>query len=214
MYSQIPNYLKAMGLTLQISMLSIIISIGIGIVCALIGHFRIFILHRLAQMYIALSRNTPLLIQLFFLYYGLPKVGVVISEFGCAVIGLSFLGGSYMSEAFRAGIESVGSHQVESAKSLGMNPIQIIVLIILPQALSVAIPLIGANAIFLIKESSIVCVIAVAEVMYLTKDLIGMTYMTYEALALLVIAYLVMLLPLSSLTNLLERRLRHAEHGS
>ncbi|WP_447502218.1 amino acid ABC transporter permease, partial [Acinetobacter pittii] len=115
--------------------------------------------------YIELSRNTPLLIQLFFLYYGLPKLGIKIDGFACGVIGLTFLGGSYMAEAFRAGLQSVAKGQIDSAKSIGLQPIQIFRYVIFPQALAISIPAIGANCLFLIKESSVVSAIAVVELL-------------------------------------------------
>lgn len=213
MIAQIPKYIEAILLTLKIAGISIILSIGIGLICALIYHYKPLRLHGFTQLYIEVSRNTPLLIQLFFLYYGLPKIGLVISEFDCAIIGLSFLGGGYMSEAFRSGIEAVDSHQIASAMSLGLSRWQIARYIVLPQAMTMAVPLVGANAIFLIKETSVVSVIAVSELMYLTKDIIGMTYKTYEALFLLTLSYLVILLPISFVLSKFERRVRYAALG-
>ncbi len=171
-------------------------------------------LSSLVNAYIELSRNTPLLIQLFFLYYGLPKFGIKLDEQVCAIIGLSFLGGSYMSEALRAGIEAVHKNQIESGLSLGMNKYQLFRYVIMPQAISVSIPLIAANAIFLVKETSVVGIIAVKELMNLSKTLIGVYYKTYETMFLLIIFYLIILLPLSFILSYIERKMRYAEHGN
>jgi len=210
----IPLYTKALILTLKLASLGIIFSIIIGLLCNILLSKENKILTKIIHGYIELSRNTPLLIQLFFLYYGLTKFGIKLSETTCAIIGLSFLGGSYMSEALRAGIEAVHNNQIESGLSLGMNKWQLFRYVILPQAISVSIPLIGANAIFLLKETSVVGIIAIKELMNVTKSLIGIYYKTYESLLMLIVFYLIVLLPMSILLTLLERRLRYAEHGN
>ena len=165
-------------------------------------------------VYIELSRNTPLLVQLFLLYFGLPKAGIKLESVTCAVIELSFLGGSYMAEAFRSGLESVEKNQLESGLSIGLSRRQIMSSIIFPQALSVSIPALCANIIFLIKETSVFSVVALADLMYVAKDLIGLYYDTNEALFMLVVAYLILLLPISVIAWVLERRLRYAGFGS
>ena len=151
---------------------------------------------------------------MFFLYFGLPKLGIVISSESCAVIGLAFLGGSYMAEAFRSGLESVEKGQLEAGLSIGLGHSQIIRYVVLPQALSVSVPALCANVIFLIKETSVFSVVALADLMYVAKDLIGLYYKTDEALFLLVTSYLVILLPISIASSLLERRLRYAGFGN
>ena len=170
-------------------------------------------LRQIVSIYIELSRNTPLLVQLFFLYFALPKIGIVWSAELCAVIGLTFLGGSYMTEAFRSGLEAVDKIQFESAASLGMNRVQAMRYVIIPQALATSVPSLVANVIFLLKETSVFSGIALADLMYVAKDLIGLYYKSSEALLMLVIAYLIILLPISLLGILLERRLRYAGFG-
>ena len=161
-----------------------------------------------------LSRNTPLLVQLFFLYFGLPKIGIRLSPEICGIIGLSFLGGAYMTETFRAGLETVERIQSESALSLGMSQAATMRYVVLPQALAVSVPSLVANMIFLIKETSVFSGIALADLMYVTKDLIGIYYQTPEALFMLVMAYLVLLLPISLFGSWVERRLRYAGFGN
>ena len=210
----IPLYVEATGLTLGIGLIGIVLSLVVGLLIAFIQYFKVPILRQIAAVYIELSRNTPLLVQLFFLYFGLPKAGIRISSEGCAVIGLCFLGGSYMAEAFRSGIESVEKGQEESALALGLKKAQVARYVVLPQALSVSVPALCANVIFLIKETSVFSVVALADLMYVAKDLIGLYYKTDEALLILVIAYLIILLPISILAALLERRLRYAGFGN
>jgi polar amino acid transport system permease protein len=164
-------------------------------------------------IYIEISRNTPLLVQLFFIYYGLPKLGIRLSAQSCGVIGLAFLGGSYMSEAFRSGLEAVDKVQWEGATSLGLNNFQVMWYVILPQALSTSVPALIANVIFLLKETSVFSAISLMDLMFTAKDLIGLYYKTTESLFLLVVFYLIILLPVSILGTLLERRLRYAGFG-
>ncbi len=210
----LPLFQKALFITLKLACIGIFFSIVIGLICNLLLAKENIFLSSLVNAYIELSRNTPLLIQLFFLYYGLPKFGIKLDEQVCAIIGLSFLGGSYMSEALRAGIEAVHKNQIESGLSLGMNKFQLFRYVILPQAISVSIPLIAANAIFLVKETSVVGIIAVKELMNLSKTLIGVYYKTYETMFLLIIFYLIILLPLSLILSYIERKIRYAEHGN
>lgn len=212
-YSVMPQFASAMVTTLKISVISIILAILVGLICSILITYRVRVFDKIAKIYIELSRNTPLLIQLFFLYYGLPKLGIKIDGFSCGVIGLTFLGGSYMAEAFRAGLQAVAKGQIDSGESIGLNPLQVFQYVIFPQALAISIPAIGANFLFLIKESSVVSAIAVVELLFVTKDLIGMDYKTTEALFLLIMSYLIILLPVSILTSYLEYRSRKVSHG-
>ena len=214
MIQYLPWYVEAAKLTVTIAFWGILFSLAVGLVCGALRYYRVPLLHRVAAVYVELSRNTPLLVQLFFLYFGLPKLGVVLSAQRCAMIGLTFLGGSYMAESMRSGLESVEKSQIESAASLGMGPFRMMKEVIFPQALAVSVPGICANMIFLIKETSVVSGIALADLMYVTKDLIGLYYETDEALLMLVAAYLVILLPVSILASVLERRLRYAGFGN
>jgi polar amino acid transport system permease protein len=209
-----PLYVEAARLTIRIALQGILLAVVVGLICSLIRYYKIPILHRIIAIYIELSRNTPLLIQLFFLYFGLPKLGIVLSSEACAVIGLTFLGGSYMAETFRSGLEAVGEIQIESGLSLGLTKLQVLRYVTLPQAISVAIPAFGANVIFLIKETSVFSAVALADLMFVAKDLIGLYYSTDEALLMLVIAYFVILLPVSFAFTVAERKLRYAGFGN
>ena len=208
-----PLFVGAGITTLWTAAAGIALSIGVGLLCSIITYNKIPVLRVLVSVYIELSRNTPLLVQLFFLYYGLPKLGLVLSAEACGIIGLTFLGGSYMAEAFRSGLESVDRIQYETAQSLGFTGGQIMKNVVLPQALSVSMPALAANVIFLIKETSVFSAIALADLMYVTKDLIGLHYQTMETLLLLVISYLCILLPVSIAASIIERRMRHAGFG-
>jgi polar amino acid transport system permease protein len=209
----LPIYQSAIFLTMRVAAVGIFFSIMTGAVCSLILYYRVKGLGAPVKGYIELSRNTPLVIQLFFLYYGLPKLGIMLSNEACAVWGLTFLGGGYMAESFRSGLEAVSRVQLELGLSLGLNTSQMVRFVIFPQALSVAVPSLAANCIFLIKETSVVSIVALRDLMSVTKELIGMYYNTVESLLLLVVCYLLLLLPISFLFTFIERKLRYAEFG-
>lgn len=208
-----PLYVEAGKLTIWIGFWGVVFAVVTGMICCLIQHYKLPVLRRLVGAYIELSRNTPLLVQLFFLYYGLPKIGIRLSGVACAIIGLTFLGGSYMAEAFRSGLQAVDKIQQDSALSLGMSHGQCLAYVTGPQGLLYAVPALCANVIFMIKETSVVSAIALADLMFVTKDLIGLYYQTEEALFLLMMAYLVILLPISLGAAWLERRMRFAGFG-
>ena len=144
----LPLFEKAAWLTLRLGLAGIALAIVIGLVCALVQYYKVPVLRRIVGFYIQLSRNTPLLVQLFFLYYGLPKIGIRTDAAVCGIAGLAFLGGSYMAEAFRSGLESIEPIQTESAYSLGMDRMQTMRYVILPQAMSTSVPAFVANVIF------------------------------------------------------------------
>lgn len=210
----LPFYWKAMLLTVRIGWIGVALATLIGLVTAVVIHFRVPVLRVIFKIYIEIFRNTPLLIQLFFLYFALPKIGIRISAEVCGWLGLGLLGGSYMSEAFRSGIEAIDGVQRESALSLGMTDFQVMVHIILPQAISYSVPAFVANVVFLLKETSVFSAISLMDLMFRAKDLIGLYYNTAECLVLLVVFYLIILLPVSILGTVLERRLRYASFGT
>ena len=206
----LPQYEKAAWLTLRLGVIGILWSIGIGLVCAVLQYDKVPVLRRIVGAYIQLSRNT----QLFFIYYGLPKVGIKTNAEICGIAGLAFLGGSYMAEAFRSGLEAIEPIQTESAYSLGMSRLQTLRYVILPQAVSTSMPAFMANVIFLLKETSVFSAVSLMDLMFTAKDLIGMYSKTIECLFLLVVFYLIILLPVSIVGSLIERRLRYAGFGS
>ena len=210
----LPLYGKAAWLTLRTGTAGILLATLVGLLCAAALHWRVPVLHRITAAYVELSRNTPLLIQLFFIYYGLPKIGIKTDPEACGIAGLAFLGGGYMAEAFRSGVEAVDRIQEESALSLGLTRLQAFRLVILPQAAAISVPAFMANVIFLMKETSVFSAVSLMDLMFTAKDQIGLYYRTTESLFLLVSAYLLILLPLSLLGSLLERRLRHAGFGT
>lgn len=204
-----PEYIKAFWLTLKLSSVGIVGAIIIGIVTAFVNY------HKLPGRrgiitYVEIARNTPLLIQLFFIYYGLPSIGIKIPAEETAIIGLIFLGGAYMSEAFLGGLKSVPKVQIESGRVIGLSAWQLSRYIIFPQGIVFSLPNLAANIIFLIKETSIFTVIAIPEITNTTLDLIGQNYRTNEYLLMMIISYAIILIPLSLLLSWIEGRVRYA----
>ncbi len=212
--SYLPRYKDALLLTLRIGWQGVLFALITGILCALVIYLKIPVLRQIIGIYIEVFRNTPLLVQLFFIYFALPKIGLQLSPEACGVLGLSLLGGAYMAETIRSGLENIAVIQSESAESLGMSKSQTFRYVIFPQALSSSVPGIMANVIFLLKETSVFSTISLMDLMFTAKDLIGMYAKTIECLTMLVVFYLIMILPVSILGNILERRLRFAEFGS
>ena len=209
----LPIFAKAFQLTIWLSAVGIILSIVVGIFCSLIQYFKVPILSQLITAYVELARNTPLLIQLFFLYYAFPVIGLKMSAQTCGIIGLVFLGGAYMAEGFTGGFAGVSSTQIDDGKALGMNNLQLARYVVFPQGFALSMPALTANIIFLIKETSIFSVIAIPELTNTALDLIGMYYRTNEYLLILVIAYAIILIPVIVLLTYLERKVRYGTFG-
>lgn len=213
MTSYLPLYKEALFLTMRIGWIGVIIAIVIGLIGSALMHFKTPVLSHIIAAYTQLFRNTPLLVQLFFIYFALPKIGIRVSPESCGTWGIGLLGGAYMIETFRSGLENIPKIQYESAASLGMSRSQAFLYVILPQAISSSVPGLVANVIFLLKETSVFSTISLMDLMFTAKDLIGMYAKTIECLTLLVVFYLIMLFPVSILGDVVERSLRYAEFG-
>ena len=212
--AHVPDFLSGAWVTLRFGLAGVVCSAALGLICSLILVFRVPVLRVLVRVYVELSRNTPLLVQLFFLYAGLPRVGIKLSAEACAVVGLTFLGGGYMAESFRSGLEAVDRSQRESGECIGLTVLQTIRYVVLPQAFATAVPALFANTFFLIKETSMFSVLAMMDLMNVADTLRTSGGRTIEVLSMLVIAYVVILLPVSILATLAERRMRYAGFGN
>ena len=204
----VPLFNSAALVTIRLTLWGVLLAFFVGVIGNLVYFYKIPGLTWLMGAYTELSRNTPLLAHLFFLFFGLPMLGINLSGFACGVIGLTFLGGSYMMEAIRGGVEAVAKTQRESALSLGLSRSQMLWYVILPQAFRTALSALAANVIFLLRESALVSVIAVPELMHMARSQIGMFFRTDEVLIMLTLYYLVLIAPLSLFFYLLEKRVR------
>lgn len=214
MQQALPVFVHAFGLTIWLSLIGIIGSIIVGIIASLTQYFKVLVLSQVMTAYVELARNTPLLIQLFFLYYAFPVIGIKMSAEVCGIIGLIFLGGAYMAEGFTGGFNGISTSQINSGKALGMSRFQLAHYVVFPQGFALSMPALTANIIFLIKETSIFSVIAIPELTNTALDLIGMYYRSNEYLLMLVIAYAIILIPVILLLTWLERRVRYGAFGN
>ena len=211
--AHVPDFLSGAWVTLRFGLYGVACSAMLGLLCSLVLAYRVPVLRALVRAYVELSRNTPLLVQLFFLYAGLPRIGIRLSAEACAVVGLTFLGGAYMAEAFRSGLEAVDRSQREAGECIGLTLSQTVRYVVLPQAFATAAPAVFANMIFLIKETSMFSVLAMMDLMNVADTLRTSGGRTIEVLSMLVIAYVAILLPVSVLATLVERRMRYAGFG-
>ena len=203
----LPLFEKAAWLTLRLGLAGIALAIVIGLVCALVQYYKVPVLRRVVSFYIQLSRNTPLLVQLFFIYYGLPKIGIRTDAAVCGIAGLAFLGVSYMAEAFRSGLESIEPIQTESAYSLGMDRMQTMRYVILPQAVRNMLPVLLTQTIILFQDTSLVYVISGNDFMGAVSKIAqrdGQLVLMYSFAA---VCYLTVSVSLSMLVRRLQRKI-------
>ena len=199
--------LFGLGVTLKISAISLVLAFLIGLVTAVLRLSDLVMGRIIARSYLEVVRNTPLLIQIFFIYFVLgPVLG--LDRFPAAVLALSLFEGAYASEIFRSGIVAVERGQIEAAESLGLNRYQIFRLIVLPQAIRTILPPLTSQAISLIKDSALVSTIAIYDLTMQAQALISETFLTFEIWFTVAILYLVITITLSFLVAFLENRLK------
>jgi polar amino acid transport system permease protein len=203
-----PFLLKGALLTLEISILSLVLGLFFGLGGALCKLTRSPFIRWPAIFYIWLVRSTPLLVQLFIIYFGFPQMGIDLGPFWSGVLGLSLNVGAYNAETIRGGIMSVPTGQTEGARSLGMSGALAMRRIILPQALRIIIPPLGNNFIILIKDTSLVSTITLVELTLTAQRFIGSTYKPFEMYLMAAALYAVMTSAASLLLSWIERRTR------
>lgn len=199
--------LKGLQVTLYISLLSLIFSLVIGLVTAISRLSHSPVASTLSRIYLEISRNTPLLIQIFFIYFVLgPVLG--LERIPSAILALSLFEGAYASEIFRSGILSVPAGQYEAACSLGHTNWETYRHIILPQAVRTVLPPLTSQTVSLIKDSALVSTIAIYDLTMQAQALIAETYLTFEIWFSVAAMYLVITVLLSTLVSFLERRMK------
>jgi len=206
----LPFLLKGALLTVFFSATSEIIGIIIGLTTSVIRVTRIKVLSQLAVAYVDLFRGTPLLMQIIFVYYALPYLGINLPAIVAGIVALSVNSGAYVSEIFRAGIESIDKGQTEAARSLGMSYMQAMRYVVIPQTIKRVLPPLTNEFVALIKDSSLLSVIAIAELMRTAKEM--MTWkMNPSSLTAAAIIYLIITLPLTRYVSYMEKKLKRSE---
>ena len=198
----------AAGQSLRLMLVAFVIALVFGAVLVLMRRSSNRILSGIAGVYITAIRGTPVLAQLFFIYFGLAEMGVVLSSWQAAMIGLGGNSAAYVAEIYRAGFESVSHGQIEAARSMGLRRFQITRLVVVPQMVTVVLPPLANQAVVLIKETSVASLIAAPELMLAAKDLASEFYMPLEIYLLAGLMYLLLAFPMSLIARWLEARLR------
>lgn len=205
--AQWPALMRGLLLTVQVSLLSIVLSIFVGLFGAAIRVLEVPVLRTMIVGYVEFIRNTPLLAQLFFIFYGLPSIGLKLSLFWSGVLCLTLWAGAYQIENIRGGLESVARGLREAAFSLGLSPWLFFRLVAAPMAIRVALPSMLNTSISLLKNSSYLQAIGLTELTFVAIDRISMDFRTIEMFTAICVIYLALVLVLSFLANLIENRL-------
>ena len=202
-----PLLLVGAGVTIKITALSVALGVVIGLFVGIARISRIKILRVLAAIYVDFFRGTPLLVQIFLVYFALPVItGQRVDPFVAAIGSCGINSGAYVAEIFRAGIQSIDKGQMEAGRSLGMTWVQTMRYIIVPQAFKRVIPPLGNEFIALLKDSSLVSVIGFEELTRRGQLIIAKTYASLEIWFSVAIIYLIMTLTISRLVAFLEKR--------
>ncbi|QAA34579.1 amino acid ABC transporter permease [Clostridium manihotivorum] len=192
-------------MTLKVSILALILSLVIGVLFGMFSTSKIRVLEVISRIYVEFIQNTPLLIQVFFLYNGLPHLGIVLPVFAIGVLGIGVYHGAYIAEVVRAGINSINKGQLEAAYSQGFSYWEAMRYIILPQAKSIMLPPLTNQAVNLIKNTSILSIIAGGDLMYQTDSWSSGNLYYGPAYVVTGILYLIICFPLTSLARALEK---------
>lgn len=168
----IPQMMEGSVVTAQVFFITIVLSIPLGVLLSLGRVSSIGILQKLIGLYVWLLRGTPLMLQLFFVYYALPAVGVRLDDFEAAIVAFVLNYAAYFCEIFRAGIQAVPKGQYEAARTLGMNYVQTMRRIVLPQVFRIILPPVSNETITLVKDTSLVYVLAMNDLMRTTRNLV------------------------------------------
>src|SRR5215211_5484921 len=194
-------------LTMKAGVVGIVASYGLGLVLGAVRAHRIPLLSQLAATYVEVIRNTPNLVQMFFLFYGLPELGIHIELFTLAWLSLTIWGGAFMTQNFRAGFEAVPARLREAGLALGFGPVENFLNVTLPIGGRIALPSSINTSISVLKNTSLLLIIGYPELTYVANNIQALTFRTFEMFTALAIAYLVIVWTLSTLIRFLEARL-------
>ncbi|WP_020205665.1 MULTISPECIES: ectoine/hydroxyectoine ABC transporter permease subunit EhuD [Cupriavidus] len=203
----LPILLQGAIVTVQVTVLAFLLSSAIGLALALLKLSPVRALSWGAATVINVIRGLPIIVQLFYIYFVLPDIGIHLTAFQAGVIGLGIAYSAYQAENFRAGIEAVDPGQREAAQAMGMRPALVMRRVILPQAFRIALPPYGNTLVMMLKDSSLVSTITVAEMTRAGQLIASSTFQNMTVYTLVALLYLLMSLPLVFCLRRLERRL-------
>lgn len=218
-FKQLPEILQYLPVTLQLALISMAIAIILGLLIAIIKVKKIPVLRQIAGLYVSIIRGTPIIVQLYIAYFGIPMITKYIcmkngwnyepsstSGMTYAIIALSLNEAAYVAETFRAALLSVGTGQIEAANALGMTYFQALRRIILPETLTIALPNLGNSFIGLIKGTSLAFTCAVVEITAQGKIIGGRTYRYFEVYVSLAIIYWILTVIVEQIIKLIEKK--------
>jgi len=204
--------LEASWLTIYLSFVSFVIALFIGVIVGTLRSLKTnYFIKFLISSYIEIFRGTPLLIQLFFIYYGLPQIGITMSSHQAAIIGLSLNFGAYMAEIVRAGIQAIPKGQYEASNSLGLSKIQMFIHIIYPQAFKIVLPPLTNTYASILKDSSLVSVLSITELTRAGQLIYVRTYEPFEIYLTLGVFYFIMTYTIAIFSKHLERKVNRTK---
>lgn len=194
--------------TFQITLLSICFAVPLGFLTGLGRISSNRCVKLIASTYVEIIRGIPLLVQLFYIYYALSRF-VQVSGITSAVTAISICYGAYMGEVFRAGIAAIPRGQTEAARSLGFNRVQTMIYVVLPQAMRTILPPVGNECIAMLKDTALVSIMAVPDIMQRARSFVGTTYLYFETYTIIALVYLVITLLLSKAVSIMEAKLNY-----
>ena len=204
----LPSLIDGLYITLILTFISLLAGLFLGIALALGRVYGNKIVAGICIGYIEIIRGTPLLVQLFILYFGFPHIGIILTPLEAALLGLSLNSGAYQAEYLRGSIQSIPSGQMVAARTIGMNRLQSIKNIVLPQALRISIPAWSNELIYLLKYTSIVYIIQVRELTAEGKFIAAQTFKFIEIFAIIAVIYLVLTILFTAIIDKFEKRLK------
>lgn len=206
-----PIFIEGIMWTLLVALVAVCLGVLLGSILCFMKRSKVTVVKIIACIYIELMRGTPLLLQIFIVYLGLPSFGITLSAFVSCIIALSLNSAAYVAEIIRAGIDAVDKGQMEAARSLGMTQFMAMKSIIIPQAVKNILPAVGNEFVAIIKESSMASTIGVAEIMYASKVVTGATFKSFEPLIVAAACYFVLTFTLGRVMAYFERRMKASD---
>lgn len=203
-----PQLTMGLKLTLQMTILSLVLAVIVGMITCLFSISKVKPLNWISGIYLSLIRGTPLMVQAFFIYFGITgALGIRITSFSAAILVLCLNAGAYLSEIFRSGIAAVNKGQMEAARSLGLPYGVAMRKIILPQAIRIVIPSVLNQFIITLKDTSILSVIGCGELMRQGQLIVARNYESFKTYAIVAVMYYVVVVVLTKIFQIIERRL-------
>ncbi|MGV8906540.1 MAG: amino acid ABC transporter permease [Acetobacterium sp.] len=209
-----PRLLAGLGMTIQLTIISLILGGTLGLIFGLLSVSKKKGLRAIALVYVDIVRGTPLLVQAFFIYFGLPALGIRLDVNMAGIITLSLNAGGYLAEIFRGGIESISKGQMEAARSLGLPYGMAMRKVILPQAVRTMTPALINQCIITLKDTSILSVIGISELTQTGKLIIAFNYQSFEMWTIIAVMYFVIIMILSKISKRIERRMSYGKSNN